>query len=245
MTQSPENLEFERLVAEAVGKHVNATSVKMDDRPDATLVVDGQSFGVEVVSTVENGWVKAKILMEELRPKIEAELQNRGLYYLVEYEIEVPEHFPYEEQLSGRDRKKWAAALPAKLAELAAQGPADFNRAQLEERGITKLVQAHVRPRVRALALPGYWWSSAPPATLAEALLRSKEGKLPGYRAAIPDASGFWLAIAPFGPGTPENGFGWLMDGEYATTFDRVFLVNPNDGGQVWDVTPASRRASK
>jgi hypothetical protein len=236
MTQNESELAFERAVVEAVGRFAGATDVVCGDRPDGVILVGARRIGVEVVSLQANDWARAQaVMLDEMRPKIEQELKQLGLNVFVEYEIEVPEHFPPEEDRSKaarRKRNQWRNELPAKIGSIAAAGPADLDRKQLEECGLTGLTRLAIQQRVQGpLALPGYRWSSPPPRLLAENLVRAKEEKLAGYRQQMPDLEEVWLALAPFGPGTVEDGgYAWLQNPSFDTPFDRILLVDPADG---------------
>lgn len=237
-------LALERAVAAQVGTHVGATEVVYGDAPDAILSLgDGRRVGLEVVSTVHSDWVQAdRLTLEKLRPAIEKELRHRGVSCFIQFEIEVPEHFPpalIRDKQRRRKHHTWRTAVPSQVAALARRESGYFDRGQLEARGITGLMSLQVSPGPIVRALPTLRWSSAPAESLAEQLLSSKDAKLEGYRARFPDLAEFWLGIGPFGPGTVDDGgFAALMSRHFTTRFDRLFLVQTGSSGHAWEVTP-------
>jgi hypothetical protein len=237
---------FEQAMAGRVAEHVGAISVEHGDAPDAVLHLASRSVGVEVVSSVDNSWAQAWTwTRESMSPAITSELVRRGVRCLVDYELEVPEHFPPDEQplsrAQRRQRNAWRIALPQALAELADSSPGvRVGRGELEARGVTGLRSVRIQPSGTPCALPTFYWPGRDDYEgVAVARLRAKEKKLSQYRERHPHLHELWLAIGPFGPGVMEDGgFSFLLNRAYATPFTRVFLVDPAVAGAVVEVSP-------
>ena len=233
---------LEEAAVECVVRSVGSVSlVAMREAPDADLLHElGFHVGVEVVQTIDQSYLDAKRRLDEAIVSVRAALESRG----IRGHIDV--YFDLNEILSTpRSQRR---RVPGEIATFLEKHPgSSFEAEELKADGVQCVA------RVERLAAPNTvvslgWRSRSLTGSLAAICLQKKDERLRYYRSANGEHFGeYWLAIASLGPGTVEDGgFLMLLDRNFATDFDRVFLLIRGSNGafvEARDVTPP--RASR
>lgn len=230
----------EEEVANLVAREFPELAVcQMRESPDVDLVhVDGYHVGLEIVRAVDEQSLSMRELIRGVCRSVQRHFEHNrvsGAFTL---------YFDLAEVSVATGRQQWKKRLPAKLSEfLAMNNEPKFEMLELKRQGIERL--ARVERRVSTGTQVAMGWSSSVARfenTLVAIALAAKHELLPKYRLKNPEFREYWLAIVGFGPGTVEDGgFSVLLSRQYASTYDRVLLIEHNEWGRfvaARDVTP-------
>jgi hypothetical protein len=208
----------------------------MREAPDADLVHEqGFHVGVEVVQTVDQSYLDAKGRMEETTKSVQAELESRGICGHIHV------YFDVNEILSTPPAQR--RRVPKRVAAFLERHPgANFEAPELKDDGVQCVARIERTEAPKTMVYRG-WRSRSLNGSLAAICLQKKDERLRFYRSENGDYfKEYWLAIASLGPGTVEDGgFEMLLERDFVTDFDRVFLIMRGlNGGfaAAKDVTP-------
>lgn len=228
---------YEQAAVECVVRCAGGVSLHaMREAPDADLLhEDGAHIGVEVVRTVDQTYLDAKTRLEATADAIERELLERSLpgHFVVYLDVAEIASVP------PRQRRDVAHRLATFLAT---NSDRVVESAQLEAQGVQCIARVERSEAPNTIVRRG-WRSRTLGGTLASICLEKKDERLRHYRK-VNGAyfAQYWLAIASLGPGTVEDGgFMMLLNRDFATDFDRVFLLMRGFDGRLasaLDVTP-------
>lgn len=237
MTAAPSPFEerVANLVAEAVSEIV---AVCMRDRPDADLThKGGHHIGLEVVRTADQQAAFAEKRMIEARNHFEEALRAARITgsFLVSFDLlDVGEG-------NSREHRQWMHGTAKLLVErLRTASEERLEKAELEARGITRIAYVDTKPKEVLSVGRGYVQRHQPGQSIAEQVLRKKDERLRGYRQLNGDHfKEYWLVIASIGPGTVEDGgYTLLLDRNFPTSYDRVFLIYRGSPPRAVEITP-------
>jgi hypothetical protein len=187
------------------------------------------------VLTVDQSYLDARRRMEEAAKDVQAELATRGICGHVTVYFDVNEILATPRPQRRRVAKQVAAFLDERRGT-------NFETPELRAHGVQCVARVERADALMTVVHLG-WRSQSLNGSLAAICLQKKDEKLRFYRSENLDYfKEYWLAIASLGAGTVEDGgFTMLLDRDFVTDFDRVFLIirGPNGafvGAQ--DVTP-------
>ncbi len=234
---------FERTVAECVVRFVPEVSLcAMRDAPDADLLHrDGHHVGLEIVSAIHQEYLDTDVRIRAAIDELRRQLGQRGVRVFLSARFDIAE---VDAQTSLAARKAWQRDVLARVAALVQsidRGCAE--ESALRKLGITLIVHLEWSPSTSLTVMPGRRWFSRSGARPVDVCLAKKHEKLRQYRRENGDHfQAYWLAITGYGAGVTDHGFSMLLEGRYATDYDRVFLVEEAGGAFVnaQDVTPPS-----
>jgi hypothetical protein len=228
---------FERAAVECVARSAGSVALcAMREAPDADLLHEqGFHLGLEVVRTVDQSYLDAKRRMEETTKAVQAELETRGVHGHIYV------YFDVNEILSTPPNQR--RRVPKQIAAFERHPGANFETPEVKAGGVDCVAQIERTPAPMTVVSLG-WRSQSLNGSLAAICLQKKDERLRHYRSANGDHfKEYWLAIASLGPGTVEDGgFEMLLKRDFATDFDRVFLIMRGIDGRfvvAQDVTPA------
>jgi len=208
----------------------------MREAPDADLLHEqGFHVGVEVVETVDQSYLDARRRLEETTEAVQAELEIRGILGQIHVFFEVNEILSTPPAQRRRVPKQIAGFLDG-------HSGATFETPELKAVGVQCVARIERTAAPKTVVYQG-WRSRSLNGSLAAICLQKKDERLRHYRSENgSDFREYWLAIASLGPGTIEDGgFEMLLERDFATDFDRVFLIMRGFDGTfvgAQDVTP-------
>jgi hypothetical protein len=208
----------------------------MREAPDADLLHEqGFHVGVEVVRTVDQSYLDARRRMEEMTECVQADLESRGICGHIHV------YFDVNDILSTPPAQR--RRVPEQIAAFLKGRPgANFEMPELKAGGVQCVARLERMTAPKTVVYRG-WRSQSLNGSLAAICLQKKDERLRHYRSENGDYfKEYWLAIASLGPGTVEDGgFEMLLGRDFATDFDRVFLIMRGFDGrfaEAKDVTP-------
>jgi hypothetical protein len=141
-----------------------------------------------------------------------------------------------------RSHRKWLRSLDL-LSVLGVQTSGELDQDGLQKAGVQRISWLSWQPSQTPGAGWGYSKRTERGRTLVDLCLAKKHQKLAKYKAnGKPGFKSFWLAIDGLGAGTVEDGgFSMLLDRDFGTAYDRVFLMIRGSGvefSEARDVTP-------